>query len=311
MKPLQKNRITAAAGGEIATGQLYDLPPRRADNRSTRPGISVDGTSYPSPGDEYPFIPGMEIPGRTYNGSLDAIRLGFQRGYNYGVDPKKTYPRSKSIFTDRAPASQYDFLPPEGNAAFAAGRIAADVTGHGSRSFIWGAHPEDMMSTLGNTVLGDIPKQYKLPIMFAAASGMGIASGNYNPLNFEGGGASAGFEAISNDGEAKTVSTAPIYDLAIERGVFGRKGRLLGWDEFKQHRPDVSYQEYENYRNYLFNKDENFLRDISLGLVKTTGDGINGPEASIMGYSVTPMGLATGLAILGSGKYLSRKANLI
>jgi hypothetical protein len=290
--PLLGNSAGGTAPGRFPPDPVY---PQIPTNRVVTTGVGMD--------DSQPFIPGMEVPGRTYDGSWDAIKQGASKGFNYAVDGDGII-RTKSIFTDRAPATEYNYLPVEGQAAYAAGRIAADFVGHGSRSFIWGAHPEDFISRVGNKYLAEVPKNMRLPALYATGAAMGIASGNYNPLNFEGGGAAAGFGAISGDPDNPTVSTAPVYDMVVERGAFGRKGKILGWEEFHQQRPDVSFEDYSKYKDYLYNKDENLLRQMTFGLAKATPDGINGPEVNIMGYSVTPAGAAAALGALAGTKYL-------
>jgi hypothetical protein len=297
------NNYYGFSGGATFKSSTLE-PTQLPTNQVVTPGAGM--------GDADPFIPGLEVPGRTYTNSWDAIAQGAKRGFNYAVDGDGII-RTKSIFTDRAPATEYNWLPPEGQAAYAAGRVAADFVGHGSRSFIWGAHPEDSLSRYGNKYLGEIPKNMRLPALYTAGAVMGIASGNYNPLNFEGGGAADGWAAVSADPEDPTVSTAPVYDMIIERGAFGRKGRILPWEQFRVERPDVSFEEYSKYKDYLYNKDENLLRDMTFGLAKGTLDGINGPELNVMGYSVTPAGAAAALGTLVGAKYLykNRMANLL
>ena len=98
--------------------------------------------------------------------------------------------------------------------------------------------------------------------------------------------------------------------MLIDRGFLGKRGRLLPWEQFRQERTDIPYEQYEKYQNYLRNKDENALRDMTGGLLKGTLDGINGPELSVMGYSVTPTGaLAAGAALL-AGRELVRTGRI-
>jgi hypothetical protein len=337
---------TSAGGGEMAGGRRFSTPAvtaaerRRIVNKGQAIGdnynvtvdpnvpLSVDEieNAFYAGGRQEPVAyrqqptnrvvtpgTGMEIPGRTYTNSWDAIAQGAKKGFNYGIVEGEERIRPYSIFTDRAPAPEYNYLPAEGQAAYAAGRIAADFVGHGSRSYIWGAHPEDFLSRQGEKYLREVPKVMRLPALYGAGAVMGIASGNYNPLNFEGGGAAPEYAAVSADPDNPTVSTAPVYDMVVERGAFGRKGKILGWQEFSQARPDVSFEDYSKYKDYLYNKDENILRQATFGLAKATADGINGPELSVMGYSVTPAGAAAALGVLAGTKYLykNRMANLL
>ena len=337
-------RNTSAGGGIAPSGKRYVTPIVTPDQRrkivnqgqavGNRYGVAVNpnvplsvdeienafygGGNYqrqytaadiPPPVNTSPPDP---VHAQAPTGSWDAIKQGASKGFNYAVDGDGII-RTKSIFTDRAPVTEYNYLPVEGQAAYAAGRIAADFVGHGSRSFIWGAHPEDFFSRFGNKYLAEIPKNVRVPALYGAGALMGLASGNYNPLNFEGGGAAAGFGAISGDPDDPTVSSAPVYDMVVERGAFGRKGKILGWEEFRQQRPDVSFEDYSKYKDYLYNKDENLLRQMTFGLAKANLDGINGPEVNVMGYSVTPAGAAAALGALAGTKYLykNRMANLL
>jgi hypothetical protein len=341
-------RNTSAGGGIVPSGKRYATPIVTPAQRQrvvsqgqaigNRVGVTVDpniplsvdeienafygGGNYQRtyasadvpPAVDVPVepIPVQQTTNNTYTNSWDAIKQGASKGFNYSVDGDGVI-RTKSIFTDRAPATEYNYLPVEGQAAYAAGRIAADFVGHGSRSFIWGAHPEDFLSRAGNTYLAEIPKNMRLPALYATGAVMGIGSGNYNPLNFEGGGAASGWSAVSADPDDPTVSTAPVYDMIVERGAFGRKGKILGWEQFRQERPDISFEDYSKYKDYLYNKDDNLLRKATFGLAKATPDGINGPELSVMGYSVTPLGAAAALGALAGTKYLykNRMANLL
>lgn len=254
-----------------------------------------------------PVIPGMEAAvGRQAANTWDAIKKGVAEGYQFGMSrPYKD--RSYSAVTVRAPAENYDYLPQIGRVAYTGGRVAADIQGHGTRSILWNAQPEDFGAGLLNKYFAEMPKGARLPAVLASTAMLGIGSGIYNPLNIVEGGRTAGYQAINPDAENPTQTSTPLYDLAVERGFFGRKGRLLPWQEFTKERPDVSFEDYENYKEYLFKRDDNLLRDLTLGTVQAT-NGINGPELSIMGYGVTPGGVA---ASLGTAYGLRELAKLI
>lgn len=254
------------------------------------------------------IIPGMEVAvGRQATGVWDAIKKGAVGGYDFGMSrPYKS--RSYSVVNKRAPAEDYDYLPQIGQVAYTGGRVAADIAGHGTRSFLWNAHPEDLGSSLVGKYLEGVPKRLAVPGALLATSMIGVGSGNLNPLNILEGGRTAGYQAINPEEEDSTKSTTPIYDFAVERGFFGRRGRLLPWAEFKEERPDVSFEQYDDYKNYLYNRDDNLLRDLSLGIVKGNLSGINGPEINIMGYSVTPGGVA---ASLGTAYAVKKLAELL
>lgn len=250
----------------------------------------------------------------------DKFKYGAGRGLEWGINPPSTENSpvagfkghySKSVL-ERAPEIFYEELPTEGKVGFAAGRVAADVLGHGTRHYLWNVQPEDFTNTYGRQHLKDSPRLAMLAGSYGASVALGIGSGNYNPLNIAEGGRTAGYSAVNADPEDPTQSTTPVSEFLIDRGMFGRKGKLLPWEQFKQERPDVSYEEYSDYKDYLFNKDDNLLRSLTLGLAKGTLDGINGPELNVMGYGVTPLGAAAAMGTLAVAKhYAGRIGNLV
>lgn len=236
---------------------------------------------------------------------------GTKKGFDYAVKAGKYPGRSASVGWNRAPEDQYAHLQDEGRFGFGVGRVAGDVIGNGSRQVLWNIHPADFVGTHGAKWLGeDASRMAKVVIPFAAVTGLELGSQTYNPFNLGQGGRVAGYAAINPDDEDPRISTTPLSELLIDRGLLGKRGRLLPWEQFRQERTDIPYEQYEKYQNYLRNKDENFLRDVTGGLVKGTLDGINGPELSVMGYSVTPTGaLAAGAALL-AGRELVRTGRI-
>lgn len=250
------------------------------------------------------YDPSVTMPqfNRTVDkGNLwDNLKYGATKGFNWGIGDKGHY--SKSILDVRAPQAEYNYLTSEAQLAFAAGRLGADVIGHGTRSKLWNLHPEDFTNTEARRKLTRDGASRVAQIVgpYAASVALGIGSGNYNPLNFTEGGRTAGFAAVQADRDDPTQSTTPVSEILIDRGMFGRKGRLLPWEQFKAERPDVSFEDYEKYKEYLLNKDDNLLRSLTLGIAKGTLGGINGPELNVMGYSVTPLGAAAALGTLAA-----------
>lgn len=100
--------------------------------------------------------------------------------------------------------------------------------------------------------------------------------------------------------EADPTQTAdPLAELG-SRYILGRSGSLLPYEEFVKERPDVSRQDYENYKQYLFGN--------ALPL-KATLDGIQGPEVTFMGKSIPVMtGILPAVAAVLGGRYGVRKA---
>ena len=236
---------------------------------------------------------------------------GATKGFKYAVDAGKYEGRTASAAWNRAPESQYAYLQDEGKFGFGVGRVAGDVIGNGSRQVLWNIHPADLLGTYGPKILGeDASRMAKVVVPFAAVTGLELGSQVYNPFNLGEGGRVAGYQAINPDEDDPRISTTPVSELLIDRGFLGKRGRLLPWEQFRQERTDIPYEQYEKYQNYLRNKDENALRDMTGGLLKGTLDGINGPELSVMGYSVTPTGaLAAGAALL-AGRELVRTGRI-
>ena len=92
-----------------------------------------------------------------------------------------------------------------------------------------------------------------------------------------------GYKATLPDPENPTQTTNPVGEFA-NRYFLGRTGSLLPYEEFVKERPDVSRQEYNAYKQYLFS---------GKSPIKATADGIQGPEVTFMGKSIP---LATGIA---------------
>lgn len=88
-----------------------------------------------------------------------------------------------------------------------------------------------------------------------------------------------GYKAVVPDEEDPTKS-ANLLAEGIDRYFLGRSGQLLPYDEFVKERPDVSREEYNQYKQYLFGNK---------GVVKATMDGVQGPEVTFMGKSLPLM----------------------
>lgn len=122
-----------------------------------------------------------------------------------------------------------------------------------------------------------------IPSGFVINAGMGLMT----PL-----GGMPGYEAVfpSEDDPSKTASVPA--EIATKY-LLGRTGKLLPYDEFVQHRPDVSKAEYNKYKAYKWDKelDYNPLDDgevnlLPEGVLKATMDGIHGPEVQFLGRSL-------------------------
>lgn len=214
---------------------------------------------------------------------------------------------SRSYIADKLTGNNAPYLyqdrPLVEQAGVELGRIAGDVMGAGTRKFLWNVHPEDMLSTYGKDRLKawtNLDPGTRRAATWGAAGALGILGGNYNPLNFGEGGRPAGFQAITPNEDDPRKSDSAAMDYLVYRGLMGRSGRLLPWEQFTEERPDVSYDQYAAYQQYL--RDPGFL-----GLAKGTIDGIDGPEARVMGYRITPEGVLGAGAVMAGAMYLGRK----
>lgn len=226
--------------------------------------------------------------GKSYLKSLDTVYVPYRRD-NFKSDLGKVVQDIEPEFASALGVHM--------------GRLGADIAGHGTRKYFWNMNPEDFIGTFAGKILGsdlfleDLGLEHSNTlsnaIRFGSAVGLGIGSGNWNPLNVTQGGRPTGFEAVSEDPNDPRQSTQPLVDLIVSRGLLGRTGTILPWEQFNQERPDVSYADYEAYKNYLYNRDPGLINRMTLGLVKGTPDGIDGesPEARILGYRVTPEGI--------------------
>lgn len=96
-----------------------------------------------------------------------------------------------------------------------------------------------------------------------------------------------GYSAVLPSEGDRTESADPVSERLLR--TIGRTGNLLPYEDFIKERPDVSRDEYERYKAFLFGDKSP---------VKFTGDGIHGPELNFLGKSIP---LLTGLAPIAVG----------
>lgn len=183
-----------------------------------------------------------------------------------------------------------------GKVGYGVGRLAGDLTGHGSQKVTWNLSTLDMAETGAKALIERMGgnKTAKTLAGFGTALGVGVGSSNLDLGNIGEFGRVAGYAATQPDAEDKTKTENPTLEI-IDRAVLGRTGRLLPWEQFTKERPEVRYEDYAKYQEYM--KDPGLL---GLGLIKGTMDGIEGPEARFMGSRITPEGAAMGLGALGA-----------
>ncbi len=148
-----------------------------------------------------------------------------------------------------------------------------------------------------------------IPSALGINAGIGILGGH------------EGYKAVVPDEDDPRKTANPIAEFAA-RYVTGREGRVMEVENFLLARPDVSIGEYNQYRNYLRDRDIdiNPFDDgkVNLGgLLKTNPDGIRGGEVSFMGKSLpvndtllpsvgAVVGTALGAALTNAGSIRMR-----
>lgn len=121
-----------------------------------------------------------------------------------------------------------------------------------------------------------------IPAGIAINAGIGLL----NPL-----GGSGGYAAAIPSAEDPSKTQNAILEVAAKY-IMGRTGNLLDYDEFSQHRPDVSREDYNKYKAFKYDKevDLNPFDDgqvtLPAGLAKFTMEGIHGPELQFLGRSL-------------------------
>ena len=109
-------------------------------------------------------------------------------------------------------------------------------------------------------------------------------------------GGAEGYKAAMPSQEDPTKTENVLGEVALKY-FMGRTGNLLPYDEFSKVRPDVSPDEYRAYQAWKYDKTEDWNPldgDTSMlaGMVRTTNEGIHGPELQFLGRSLP---LTTGI----------------
>ena len=139
-----------------------------------------------------------------------------------------------------------------------------------------------------------------LPTGIAINTGIGLMT----PM-----GGAEGYKAIFPDDEDPNKSTDVLMEVAAKY-LMGRTGNLLPFEEFQKVRPDVSRDEYNEYKAHKFSKGLDLNPtdgDIigPMGIFKAKSDGIHGPEVELLGKTlpattgVVPFATALAGGVLG------------
>ena len=178
-------------------------------------------------------------------------------------------------------------------AAQGAGMLAADITSQGAQSLWWFTNAAQAAAAAAGQqamhyALRDAPSAPKRPFSrqhyavsaaFPLVLGASAAVGNLYRQ--------PGYTAVLDDGEDRRESTNPILETGLRS--IGMSGSLLPFKEFTQERPDVSRDEYEAYKAYVYG---------SPMPLKFNPDGIHGAEINLVGKSIP---LLTGVLPIAAG----------
>ena len=171
------------------------------------------------------------------------------------------------------------------------GTIAADIAGDGMRNIWWFINAPQALTQVATqqaiaTGAGRAvqPLIETAPLRMAATLpavlGISMGMGQY--------GREPGYKAAVPSEDDPRQTADPVSE-ALTRYFLGRSGRLLPYDEFVKERPDVSPEEYRQYKRYLFSNQ---------GVLKATDEGVLGPEVAFMGKSI-PISTALAPAVAG------------
>jgi len=277
-------------------GEVVTPPPRNIPHIDPDPLPSSSYNFQPHipgmtpPGVEPVVVDGVAEPNYTW---FDHFTAGTKRGADYSANSKQ-YGFARSAIWNRAPQDEWVDLNGAGRAGFMAGRIGTDFLGHGSRSVVWRIHPADAVGTTGMEAVKNVGgnRLAQIATMAGSVAALDLLSNNINYGNPAQGFRPDGFAATDPNSDDPR-QTENLLMEAFNRGVLGRTGRLLPWEQFHAERPDVDYETYADYQQYL--------RDPGLmGIARGTWDGVDGPEARIMGYRVTPLGILGAAGTIGS-----------
>ena len=121
-------------------------------------------------------------------------------------------------------------------------------------------------------------------------------------------GGAEGYKAVLPDEEDPTKTSNVVGEVGLKY-LMGSTGKMLPYSEFKEVRPDVSPEEYKAYQAFKYDKpffDVNPFDDGQMGIlggaVKTTDEGIHGPELQFLGRSLpVTTGIVPYLGALAGG----------
>ena len=196
-----------------------------------------------------------------------------------------------------------------GRTAQVAGMAAGDILTDGMRNIWWFLNaPQAVaqiavlqaMNSAKNANLDESVRDAKAPLLKSRTLRMAATAPAVIAVSMGLGNAyrQPGYKAVAPD-ENDPTKSANLGQELVDRYFLGRSGALLPYNEFVKERPDVSREEYNQYKNYLFGDKS---------VVKATMDGVQGPEVTFMGKSLPLMtGILPGVAgVLGARRGVKR-----
>ena len=228
------------------------------------------------------------LPGGYSKEQMQRFEASRREDSNFREDTIRLGEYPKNVSNRGGPAAEA-----ARRAAQGAGMLAADATSQGALSLWWFINAAQAASAAAGQQamhysLRGIPnapsrpfsrQHYAVSAAFPLVLGASAAVGNL--------GRQAGYTAVLDDGEDRRESTNPLLEAGLRS--IGMTGSLLPFNQFSQERPDVSRDEYERYKAYLYS---------SPMPVKFNSDGIHGAEVSLLGKSIP---LLTGVLPIAAG----------
>jgi len=317
-RPPGLDSATKAMGYKLQTPQQTGLPWNVAADPKTgemltlkgKPLPPLVGPSFPThqhtPTPTLASVPAssssssLPVQKPTVNGQKPIFRQGFEVSTGTTANPGTT------SFFKRTPEPTQGMNPVQ-RLKFAGGRLVGDVAADATRGIVWRYnHPlaiagrafESLERLSGSKPAAAIAS-------FVGLQTIGQTSGTYDLTNPGQAFRPRGFAAAYPVDEADKTKFAPgpwgYAKELIGSYALGRRGGLLPFEQFTKERPDVKQEDWERYNKYLKGGGVKPMPDGTydvggFGVLKFNKAGINGPEARLAGFSVTPTGAVAGVA---------------
>ena len=296
--------MTKALGYEIKGPSQTGLPWQVAADPKTGEMLTLQGKPLPPlVGPSFPTNPDTPAPVQVGQRAEGRRQKGaFKEGFAVSAGTEAT---QKQSFFKRTP-EQTAGMGLGDRLKFAAGRAAGDIASDASRNQYWRYNHPLAVAGAGFEKLAGGNKVGGAAASFAGIQALGQTSNQFDLLNpgqaFRPKGMSAAYPVSDTDKTKIAPGVGGYAKELLGRYVFGRNGNLLPFDQFSKERPDVNQADYKRYSQYLKGGGANGPMpagtiDVGgFGVLKANANGINGPEARLAGFSVTPLGAAAGTA---------------